>query len=148
MYTDAREFEKRSAGLGLGWQVAFGVCVGTLAASAITWGAVEARLRWELWQFSKAQQVQTQREGAAQAARDRAAADAERARVQALVESQRSAESARASAAAEVARRDAAWQRFYRPSPGCVPATVSVECANEHIRFKREFEERYAAGRL
>lgn len=40
-----------------------------------------------------------------------------------------------------------AWAAYWSPSAECL-ATASVECGNQHIRAKREFERRYAAGEL
>lgn len=159
MYSDFREVGKSGTGLALGWQIAFGVCIGSLAASFITWGAVEARLRWELQQVAAAQRDQAdrassarirEREAAAAADRERAQTlvAAERARIQATAAAQRAQQAGNAAAFVEVERREQAWRKFYRPSPGCSGAGVSVECSNEFIRFKREFETRYVAGPL
>lgn len=65
------------------------------------------------------------------------------------------AEAARLQAAADRERailvaeenREIAWRKFYRPSRECLRA-ASVECGNEHIRARREFEGRYASGQL
>ena len=152
METDVREFGRRGSGLALGWQIAFGVCVGSLAASVVSWVAIEARVRWELQQVAsvsrdQAQRLAEQQRRAGLAAGEQAAArEAERVRLS--VEQQRFAESAKASVAAEADRRDQAWRRFYRPSVGCVGSVATLDCANEHIRFMREFEQRYQAGRL
>jgi type IV secretory pathway VirB10-like protein len=55
-------------------------------------------------------------------------------------------------AAAEAARRkERTWQRFYQRPDFCADnptAAQMVQCANHHIRARKEFEERYAAGRL
>jgi hypothetical protein len=145
------------------WTIAAGVCLGMLAANTITWVAAELRLRWELQQVSttlnstlkdQADQAQrailkmnrdTQLEQQRQAReRERAVAD-ERQRT---ADQQRAGEDQKRAVQAEVDRKESAWKRFYKPSPGCEAASTSVECANEHIRAKREFEARYAAGKL
>ena len=144
------------------WIIAAGVCIGMLVANVITWAATELRIRWELQQVSttlnstlkdQAEQAQrailkmnrdTQLEQQRQAReRDRAAAD-ERQRA---ADQQRAGEDQKRAAQAEVDRKEAAWRRFYKPSPGCETASTSVECANEHIRAKREFEAKYSAGK-
>jgi hypothetical protein len=44
-----------------------------------------------------------------------------------------------------VNEKEAAWAAFYKPSEECLNS-VSVECGNEYIRARREFERRYAQG--
>jgi hypothetical protein len=48
-------------------------------------------------------------------------------------------------------RMERAWQAFYQRPAACdhnpTPQQM-IDCANHHIRTRREFEERYAAGRL
>jgi hypothetical protein len=55
-------------------------------------------------------------------------------------------------AAAEAARRkERAWERWYQRPQFCnhnPTGAQMVQCANHHIRARKEFEERYAAGRL
>lgn len=48
------------------------------------------------------------------------------------------------------ARKEAAWQKYYKRSPLCDKPDGSgfVECANQHIRARRNFESLYAAGKL
>lgn len=43
--------------------------------------------------------------------------------------------------------KEAAWNAFYKPSPECLK-TVSVECGNEYLRARKEFERKYEAGKL
>ena len=62
------------------------------------------------------------------------------------------AEESAQQAAVEAARRkERAWLRFYRRPDFCAdnptPAQM-VQCANQHIRARRAFEERYPAGKL
>ena len=40
-------------------------------------------------------------------------------------------------------RKDAAWLRYYKPSPSCQRDAATVDCANEHIRARRKFDEQY-----
>lgn len=83
-----------------------------------------------------------------QAAAAKAAAEASR--LQELrrkaANTQRAADVSRAADVAE-AQREAAWKRFYQPRPACLESS-SVECGNEHIRARREFESRYASGQF
>jgi hypothetical protein len=55
-------------------------------------------------------------------------------------------------AAIDAARRkERAWERWYQRPAYCNENPTSaqmVECANHHIRARKLFEERYAAGRL
>lgn len=158
MHGDFRDRPLRSAGLGM-WDIAAAVCIGVLAANAITWGVVELRLRWELHQAGEAAQRVVERlkeEGRRSAerveaeARRRAVAveeAAERDR-RTLAAQQHAEDAAKRAALAEQERRARAWSKFYRPSKGCAESTVSVVCANEHIRAQREFARRYAAGEL
>jgi hypothetical protein len=46
----------------------------------------------------------------------------------------------------EVNRKEAAWVRYYKPSPGCAAAGQSIDCSNEFIRAKRAFEAQYRPG--
>ena len=48
-------------------------------------------------------------------------------------------------------RKERAWRKFYQPPSICTEdrrGEFLVECANHSIRARREFEERYATGRL
>jgi multidrug efflux pump subunit AcrA (membrane-fusion protein) len=141
------------------WKIAIGVCIGSLIASAITWAAAEARIRWELQEASAALAEQTARaqRTASQAQRDAIAAIQRAAREQEqagaeqrrqLAEQQRAESDRRRVSQEESSRKEAAWRRFYKPSPACVTASTSIECANEHIRATRAFEAKYSAGEL
>ena len=64
---------------------------------------------------------------------------------------QRATEEARRAAIEEAARKERAWARFYKRPPHCdnnPNQGQMIECANQHIRAKRQFEEAYAAGKL
>jgi len=58
-------------------------------------------------------------------------------------------ESKKAALAADEAR-ELAWKKFYTKPAHCDAAVgpALVECGNQHIRARREFEQRYAKGRL
>jgi hypothetical protein len=61
------------------------------------------------------------------------------------------AKEAAEQAAAEAARRkERAWDRWYQRPAFCGDNPTSaqmIECANHHIRARRQFEERWATGR-
>ena len=64
---------------------------------------------------------------------------------------QRARETAEQAAVDAARRKDRAWQRYYQRPDFCADnptAAQMVQCANHHIRARREFEERYAAGKL
>jgi hypothetical protein len=65
---------------------------------------------------------------------------------------QQNASGGGASAAVEAAaRRERAWAKYYKKPTQCEGNPnneTMVECANHHIRAKRQFEEAYAAGKL
>ena len=52
--------------------------------------------------------------------------------------------------AREAARKEAAWKDFFKRSPRCTIESnqTSVECVNEYVRAKRDFDQRWDAGRL
>jgi hypothetical protein len=64
---------------------------------------------------------------------------------------QRARETAEQAAIEAARRKERAWQRFYQRPEYCADnptAAQMVQCANHHIRARKEFEERYGAGRL
>lgn len=64
---------------------------------------------------------------------------------------QRARESAEQAAVEAARRKERAWQRFYQRPDFCADnptAALMVQCANQYIRARKEFEERYASGRL
>ncbi len=85
---------------------------------------------------AEAQARRAEAERTAKAAAQRQAQEAELARV--------------AAAQAQADRREKAWQSFYKPSPACRSPDnrATMDCINEHIRAKREFEKRWNAGEL
>jgi hypothetical protein len=79
--------------------------------------------------------------------------DAERRQLAALeAEMKQRAREAAEQAAAEAARRkERAWERYYQRPAFCSENPTSaqlIECANQHIRARRQFEELWASGRL
>jgi hypothetical protein len=50
----------------------------------------------------------------------------------------------------EAARREAVWKDFFHRSPRCVIEAnqSSVECVNQYIRARRDFDQRWDAGQL
>lgn len=46
--------------------------------------------------------------------------------------------------------KEAAWKKFYAPSTNCqsYDSRATMECANEHVKAKREFDALWAAGKL
>ena len=159
MEGDYRPFGSDSRASPSFWVIATAVCIGSLAASAITWGAAELRLRWELQQVAetmKREAVQS-RSALERAQRDAAQEvqrlEQERQRMSVeqrnqLAEQQRQEAEAMRATQMEAARKEAAWKRFYRPSAACIGSAATVECANEHIRAQKEFARRFAAGEL
>jgi hypothetical protein len=64
---------------------------------------------------------------------------------------QRARETSEQAALEAVKRKERAWQRFYQRPDFCADnptAALMVQCANQYIRARKEFEERYAGGRL
>lgn len=101
----------------------------------------------------------TQRESAAvmerakaqQAEATRRAAEAERVRLEDEAARTRSELAAARLEQQEAARKEAAWAAFFQPKKACddpPDSATLVECGNDHIRAKREFEERWERGDL
>lgn len=152
MQGDYRPFERPQAQRSLVMQIALGVFLGSLAAAAVMWGVVELRVRWEMHQAAEllnehTRRVQQEVEQANEKSRLHLLAEqaAKEQASRAAIEQQQAADVAKH---AEAARRASAWSRYYKPSPGCALAGQSIECANEFIRAKRSFEQKYAAGLL
>lgn len=45
--------------------------------------------------------------------------------------------------AARAARKEAAWNQFFKPSKKCLDDPITVDCANAHIRARKQFEATY-----
>lgn len=148
MQEEYRSFPVKSdQGLSV-WKIALGVCIGSLAASAITWATVEVRLRWELERATVALEESAARSRNAAYQAQQNAALLLREKEQSEAAQQRAENDARLATQAEAVRRENAWKRFYKPKPGCEFASTSTECVNDHIRAKRAFDLKYAAGEL
>jgi hypothetical protein len=51
----------------------------------------------------------------------------------------------------DVNAKDAAFKRYYEPSPNCMNPDArgsSVECANEYMRIREAFEAKWASGEI
>lgn len=63
---------------------------------------------------------------------------------------ERARESAQQAAVETARRKERAWQRYYQRPDFCADnptAAQMVQCANQYMRARKEFEERYPAGR-
>lgn len=99
------------------------------------------------------QQVQTstQRMLAEQQRQREAGQVLEQARRQSMADAGSERAKAYRAEIAERDRKERAWARYYQPPPQCDGANANVDlvdCANRHIRAKREFEAKYAAGQI
>ena len=95
------------------------------------------------------EQIQRSAALAQQAAAERADAEKRakaRAERERIAMRQASIEQAEAAAAA----KEAAWKQFYKPSPICANPDnrALMECANGYARAKKEFDQRWTAGRI
>lgn len=137
--------------LPLGVHIALGVAAGIVIAAAVIWQFSEWRMRVALEDIQvklRAAEAATQQQAVAQAARVEAERLAEQRRI---AEGQRVAEQLKRQALDRAEAKEQAWKRFYQKPVRCDDSrggTWSTECANEFIRAKRDFELRYAEGRL
>ena len=131
------------------------------AESSAAIAAAAAQARAAAARAKPAQPSYAEREAQARADQERIAAEeaAEKSRrasllVDAEVEAKARAEReemARRRAVVELAQRTAteaeeAWKRFYKPSATCRDSSsATVECVNEYVKAKREFEVRRAS---
>lgn len=131
--------------------IAAGVFVGTVAANAATWAGT-------LWMAHLAAR-DAQEKISLDAERRRQASEAERQQSEAQqrarqllqAQQQRDAEQRKQQVLAEAERRELAWARYYRKPFACDEAkggVWSVECANDYIRAKANFQALYDAGKL
>jgi len=133
------EFDSRDDFFSGVWKIALGIFFGAL----MVWVVLELRARYELHQ---AQQAADAFVAAAAHAVDEATARTRRREANKLA-AERLAQNQRERRELAHRQKEAAWQRYFQPSPQCLNST-SVECGNAHIRARREFERRYAAGDL
>jgi len=130
------------------------VVLGLLAVlGAVRWYQLQA-VRTAIEQVGKTTSAASQQmveRARAQAEEQARRAEAERAAKAAAQRQAHDAELARVAAAqAQAERREKAWQSFYKPSAACrnPDNRATMDCINEHIRAKREFEKRWQAGEL
>jgi len=69
---------------------------------------------------------------------------------QAKADAQHAEAAAKEAAINIAAAKEAAWDRYYKPSEKCqsYDARATMDCANEHVRAKREFDAKWAAGAI
>ena len=109
--------------------------IGIVVAGALAIGAraylvhrIETRLQ-DIVERSQAQSRQIQQQ--------------QRERQAALAHQQQEKVRQEAEAKARAARKEAAWNKYFQPSPKCLDDPINVACANAHIRAKKKFEESY-----
>lgn len=121
---------------------------GCVERKARTARAEMARINAEAAHQAQLLAERQQREDIARQQARQAALDAqEAAKRQAARELEQQEAAARRAEAAEAERKEQAWAKFYRKPASCNDAGT-MNCANDYIRAKREFERRYAKGEL
>jgi hypothetical protein len=124
-------------------KIAVGVFIGSLAAIFAWEGIHVVAVEYALVKANDAvkQSIRDQRKRDAAMAQQRADEEA--------AQRARDAEAERAVATAGLEReraraaKDAAWKKFYQPSPGCQADRSTMECANAYMRAKTQFEGTY-----
>ena len=148
--------ERRSSGTHP-VKIALGVAAGILVAGAIAFFARLWLVNHVVGQMNEAvmtinkqtqQQIERERERAAAAQAAARQQEVERKAMEAAVQRARELE-AKETVARQTQKEDA-WKRYYQRPETCDRAEgqAFVECANQHIRAKRKFEELWAAGKL
>lgn len=139
------------------WKIALGVALGIGMIGLVGVGLRMYFVNQALKQFNESMlHISAQTQRSLQVNQERAAAlqqaalDSATRQRQEKASAQREAELSKRELAAEVLRKEAAWIRFYRKPIYCDKAEGQsfMDCANGHIRAKRQFEERYAKGAL
>lgn len=139
------------------WKIAVGVAAGILVASAIGFFVRVSMINHAVGEFTRAtsnivrdMNQQTAREQERQERAKAVAAQQESVRRADEAARQRAHEAAVQRAQELQFAKDQAWNRYYRKPASCQNADgqAFVECANHHIRAKRQFEELWAAGKL
>ena len=111
-------------------QIALGVFIGALAA-LFAYEAISAyRMKLAAQDAAKEMKAVADRQNAA-AAQARSRLEQQRQDAQDREQRQRQA------------RKDAAFQRFYKPSSACQADPATVPCANEYMQAKKRFEDNY-----
>ena len=124
-------------------QIALGVFIGALAA-LFAYEAISAyRMKLAAQDAAKEMKAAVDRQNAA-AAQARNRLEQQRQQAQEQEERQRQAQQAMIAEHRErQARKDAAFQRFYKPSSACQADPATVPCANEYMQAKKRFEDTY-----
>lgn len=127
-------------------QIAVGVLIGNLLTAAFIWTVMSWTIRVAAEDAAAALNASVERVGREQ--RERAA----QAQASLLASQRREADAQRAAEAAKRAQieretaKELAWKRFYQKPAHCDESrggSWTVDCANEFIRAKRDFEQRY-----
>jgi hypothetical protein len=152
-----RPFSRDTSDDNLAWKIAIGVFVGILAAGLVAHWVRMYFIQQALQDFNKSiQQISVQSQRSTQELQRQQALQQEQVLAAAnqrrldLAAAQRQAEDARRQQLDEATRKETAWSKYYRKPSHCDTADgqAFVECANGHIRAKRQFEELYAAGKI
>ena len=124
-------------------QIALGVFIGALAA-LFAYEAISAyRMKLAAQDAAKEMKAAVDRQNAA-AAQARSRLEQQRQQAQDQEERQRQAQQAMIAEHRErQARKDAAFQRFYKPSSACQADPATFPCANEYMQAKKRFEDNY-----
>lgn len=124
-------------------QIALGVFIGALAALFAYEGISAYRMKLAAQDAAKEMKAAVDRQNAA-AAQARNRLEQQRQQAQEQEERQRQAQQAMIAEHRErQARKDAAFQRFYKPSSACQADPATVPCANEYMQAKKRFEDTY-----
>lgn len=134
------------------------VIVGMTVAWAIREAIVVWQVRTALEQFTHSSQEAIRRAqvDAQRAQRELAVRELQRqaelqqkeaAKQQVIAQRQQLEAQLKMDVAAAAARKEKAWAKFYRRPAICLES-ATVQCANEFIRAKRQFEDKYAKGEL
>ena len=124
-------------------QIALGVFIGALAALFAYEGISAYRMKLAAQDAAKEMKAAVDRQNAA-AAQARNRLEQQRQQAQDQEERQRQAQQAMIAEHRErQARKDAAFQRFYKPSASCQADPATVPCANEYMQAKKRFQDTY-----
>jgi hypothetical protein len=144
------------------WKIAIGVALGSVIAGMVMYAAdrymTQRAISQAVESFNQTMRGINQTTAREQAEMRRRTAEEEVGRVQRdqqarqlRAEQQQASDDAQRAAQDAAARKERAWTKFYRKPLQCDGNPTSdtmVECANQFIRTKRQFEEAYAEGKL
>lgn len=132
------------------FKIALGVFIGGLLAAFVYTSYMAWEMKRSLGQFNTALSKETLRMRAetnqAIQQSDRAvqqAAAAAQMEKDRIAEQGRQRQLAQQQEAERDARRQAAWERYFQPSPACRADSVSLDCANAFMAAKKRFLEQY-----